>query len=286
MNSDARRAGGAELELRVRRRAAAPKYAACFAPLRRPTGQEPRATTESECANTARSSLLRFARRCGRALVAGAVAALLSAVPASAQECPECNGDGTVSINELIVGIAIALGERPLADCPAMDADGDGALRIAEIIVAVNAAFSPCNAAATPTPTATPAPIPTEAVALRDWLRSGNYLGWAAESAPHASTGPHGGFVRTYLNDVLFDSLNAANAAHPAGAVAVKELYFSRPEGPVREWAVMIKLDDDSDLGRNWYWYEGVGLAGAGLSICTGCHAAGKDFVLIPFPLQ
>lgn len=220
-------------------------------------------------------------------LVAGAAMLALLASPARAQGCPECNGDGEVAINELITGIAIALGERPLDDCPAMDGDGDGSLSIAELITAISVALaSACEAGATPSPTATPAPIPTAAVALRDWLRAGTYLGWAAESAPHASTGPHGGYVRTYLNDVLFDSLSAGNAAHPTGAVAVKELYFSRPEGPVREWAVMIKLDDDSDLGRNWYWYEGVGLAGAGLSICTGCHAAGKDFVLIPFPLQ
>jgi hypothetical protein len=222
-------------------------------------------------------------------LAALALAALLSLAGTSrAQGCPECNGDGMVAINELITGIAIALGERPLDDCPNMDGNADGGLSIAELINAIAIALtSACEPAiTTPTPTATPAPIPTDAEALRDWLRDGAYRGWAAESAPHQSTGPHGGFVRTYVNDVLFDSLSAASAAHPSGAVAVKELYFSRPDGPVREWAVMIKLDDDSDLGRNWYWYEGVGLAGAGLSICTGCHSAGKDFVLIPFPLS
>ncbi|MDX2166516.1 MAG: hypothetical protein SF182_05610 [Deltaproteobacteria bacterium] len=230
-----------------------------------------------------RSSLSLLASR----IAAVALAALLSSAARASVPCPECNGDGMVAINELVTGIAIALGERSLDDCPAMDADGDGALRIAEIITALNVALgSACADAATPTPTATPAPIPTEAVALRDWLRAGTYLGWAAESQPHRSSGPHGGYVRTYLNDVLFDSLSAANPAHPAGAAAVKELYYATPDGPVREWAVMIKLDDDSDLGRNWYWYEGLGLAGTGLGICTGCHSAGRDFVLIPFPLQ
>ncbi len=228
---------------------------------------------------------LRIAHRSSR------IAALLLissvAVGAAFGSCPECDGDGQVAVNEIITGIAIALGTRPLADCPAIDADGDGVVSIAEIITAIGVALgASCDDDATPSPTATPAPIPTEAFALREWLRAGNYRGWAAESAPHRSSGPHGGYVRTYLNDVLFDSLSAANPAHPTGAVAVKELYYATPDGAVREWAVMIKQQDDSDLGRGWYWYEGVGLAGSGLGICTGCHASGRDFVLIPFPLQ
>jgi len=205
--------------------------------------------------------------------------------------CPECDGDGAVAIDELITVVGIALGDASLDACPAVDRNGDGAVSIDEIIAAINAALAGCPAEDTPTPTpaptaSTPGPVPTQAAALRDWLVAGAYRGWAAESAPHPSTGPHGGFVRTYLNDVLVASLSAADAAHPAGAVAVKELYFSNPSGPVREWAVMVKLQADSDAGRGWYWYEGVGLAGVGLSICTGCHSDGRDFVLIPFPLQ
>src|SRR5262245_21061795 len=38
----------------------------------------------------------------------------------------DCNGDGAISINELILGVQIALGEAPLAACPAFDANGDG----------------------------------------------------------------------------------------------------------------------------------------------------------------
>ena len=225
----------------------------------------------------------------GRALSV-ALLVTASAAPTLAA-CPDCDGDGTVAINELITVVGIALGEAPLEACSAADRNGDGLVSIDEVIAAINAALDGCPAAptatATPTPVAsTPAPVPTDAAALHAWLLAGNYLGWAAESAPHRSTGPHGGSVRTYVNPTLFDSLSAGAAAHPQGAVAVKELYFNNPGGPIAEWAVMVKLQDDSDGGRGWYWYEGEGLAGVGLGICTGCHSAGRDLVRIPFPLQ
>lgn len=56
----------------------------------------------------------------------------------------DCNGDGVVSINELIVGVNIALGRRPVADCPAFDRDANGAVSIAELVAAVNNALSGC----------------------------------------------------------------------------------------------------------------------------------------------
>jgi len=36
----------------------------------------------------------------------------------------DCNGDGTVTINELIMGVNIALGSAPLGDCSAYDKSG------------------------------------------------------------------------------------------------------------------------------------------------------------------
>jgi hypothetical protein len=94
--------------------------------------------------------------------------------------------------------------------------------------------------------------------------------------------------VRTFLNPAIFASLSAGDPQHPAGAAAVKELYFNG--ATVRGWAVMVKLQADSDLGRGWYWFESFGsgepLEGVGIGVCTGCHSAGRDFVRIPFPLQ
>ena len=56
----------------------------------------------------------------------------------------DCNQNGVVAINELIIGVRISLGEASLALCPAFDADGDGQVRINELIRGVNAALSGC----------------------------------------------------------------------------------------------------------------------------------------------
>ena len=59
----------------------------------------------------------------------------------------DCNGDGTVAINELITGVNIALGSLPVSACEAIDANGNGEVAINELIAAVNNALSGCPAA-------------------------------------------------------------------------------------------------------------------------------------------
>lgn len=56
----------------------------------------------------------------------------------------DCGGDGKVSIADLIVGVNIALGSKPISDCPAFDANGDGKVAINELIRAVNNALAGC----------------------------------------------------------------------------------------------------------------------------------------------
>jgi hypothetical protein len=59
--------------------------------------------------------------------------------------CPgDCNGSGDVTVNELIVGVNIALGNTSASSCPAFDRNGDGTVSISELIAAVNAALSSC----------------------------------------------------------------------------------------------------------------------------------------------
>ncbi len=69
---------------------------------------------------------------------------------------------------------------------------------------------------------------------------------------------------------------------------AVKEL-FGMGE-TVRGWAVSLKLDATSGGGARWYWFEyfdGRLVADArGAPLCAGCHGAGRDFVLVPWPLH
>ena len=80
--------------------------------------------------------------------------ALLAAAPASAQ-CPgDCNGDGVVRVEEMIVGVRIALGEDLIAACPAFDVSGEGEVGINELVLAVTSLLNGCPA--TPTPAASP----------------------------------------------------------------------------------------------------------------------------------
>jgi len=69
----------------------------------------------------------------------------------------DCDGDGQVTINEVVRGVNIALGSTPLGVCAQFDADGDGTVAINELIAAVGDVLASCSAATPgPTPTVTP----------------------------------------------------------------------------------------------------------------------------------
>ena len=74
-----------------------------------------------------------------------APSAIVSATPTARPPCAgDCNGDGAVTINELITGVTIALGTQPLAACPGFDTSGDGQVAINELVAAVNHALAGC----------------------------------------------------------------------------------------------------------------------------------------------
>ena len=83
--------------------------------------------------------------------------ALLSllALPAPAQTCGgDCDGDGAVVVNELVLAVSVALGAAALDVCAAVDGDGDGTVTIAELIAAVDHGLAGC-----PGPASTWTPI-------------------------------------------------------------------------------------------------------------------------------
>ena len=133
---------------------------------------------------------------------------------------------------------------------------------------------------------------PAEPAALLKWLQAGSYRQWPKESGPHRSMGPHQGLVVAYLNPMLDKSMAAKAAVHPQGSAAVKELQDS--SGKLTGWAVSVKTAADSDGGRGWFWYEIVGTTPGsnvaaqanGAPLCSACHVRGRDFVLIPHPLD
>ena len=56
----------------------------------------------------------------------------------------DCTGDGILTINELIVGVLIALDQATLTSCEAMDVNGDSRVTIDELIRAVDLAGAGC----------------------------------------------------------------------------------------------------------------------------------------------
>lgn len=134
--------------------------------------------------------------------------------------------------------------------------------------------------------------VPTTTEDLFAYLTSGEYKRFAHESAVHSSAGPHGGAVLSYVNALLDGSLRSVATAHPAGAASVKELYAS-DRVTLTGWAVSVKTSPQSDDGQGWYWREffsttdaAQSIGGQGSTACVGCHAAGNDYVRIPYPLQ
>ena len=137
--------------------------------------------------------------------------------------------------------------------------------------------------------------VPTDKDELFRYLKSGAYKEFAAqESGQHGSRGPHTNFglpVRVFLDPMLDGSLAAGNAAHPAGASAVKEMFDE--DGDLQGWAVMVKTAQDSAGGSGWFWYEVTSTrsgddpfaSGNGVPLCFGCHFTGRDFVLTNYPL-
>ena len=57
----------------------------------------------------------------------------------------DCNGDGHVSVDELIAAVRILLRSGAVDECPACDADGSGDVTVDEIIHAVGSALSDCR---------------------------------------------------------------------------------------------------------------------------------------------
>lgn len=103
--------------------------------------------------------------------------ALTAARPAPA--CTgDCNGDGQVTVADLITAVNVLLGSAPLSTCTAIDRDGDRQVTVSELVQAVGASLEGCvtdTPSATPSSSATPTPsaTPTETGSARDCTTAG-----------------------------------------------------------------------------------------------------------------
>jgi hypothetical protein len=62
----------------------------------------------------------------------------------------DCNGDLHVDIEEVIGGVAIALGKSPVEGCVAADANEDGRVSISEVVAGVDNALTGCRPIGSP----------------------------------------------------------------------------------------------------------------------------------------
>ncbi|HVY32326.1 MAG TPA: hypothetical protein VHB79_37575 [Polyangiaceae bacterium] len=127
---------------------------------------------------------------------------------------------------------------------------------------------------------------------LLAFIAAKQYMGWAKEADYHKSAGPHGDHVKVFYSPRAAAALSANAATFPAGAAAIKELSsgFS-----VYGYSFWVKVQDATDNGNGFFWYEIIHQGGGNDSIygnargsgdCVGCHSAGKDYDLSTEPFQ
>lgn len=133
---------------------------------------------------------------------------------------------------------------------------------------------------------------PDHEAALLAFLDAKSYAGWAKEAEYHASTGPHGDGVRVYYSPKAAAALTSGAETFPAGAASVKELTSG---ASLYGYAVWVKVQDATDGGNGFFWYEVINQGGGKKSVygnalgsndCVGCHSAGKDYDLSTLPFE
>jgi hypothetical protein len=60
----------------------------------------------------------------------------------------DCDGDGTVGVDEAVIGVGIALGHIALSRCDELDRNGDRTIGIDELVAAVDASVNTCEPSA------------------------------------------------------------------------------------------------------------------------------------------
>jgi len=113
----------------------------------------------------------------------------------------DCDAGGSVTVDELVTLVNIALGSSPVADCSTADVNRDGRVTIDELVQAVNAALSGCpgpkpRPSSTPTPTQTPGAPQLRLFRLYERLRRrpGNHRrgGQGRQRGPEEQAAPCG----------------------------------------------------------------------------------------------
>jgi hypothetical protein len=171
---------------------------------------------------TRRSASLRV--REWLAAVLGALLAVAASSVARAQTCPgDCNGDGVISVDEMIVAANIALGTLSLRACPSVDRNGDGVVGIDEALTTVGGGVTGCGQAHARSGRSADPPAQIE-------------LGVVAGSAGaqvtvDATLHTMGNVVAGVQNDIAFDPFTPIIGCDPNPAIAKGVFLAFRPFG-------------------------------------------------------
>ncbi len=226
------------------------------------------------------SSILRWQSwafvACGIVLLGGAARA----------SCPgDCDGSATLTVDEIVRGVGIALGTVALDDCPVFDQDGSRAVEVNELITAVNLALFGCPATPTPTATIPPAASPTPTaspspIVVATPIFPASYRNNFVEVRSCRFSVEHGGgSMRVLANPVAVDAYLGEENPLPFGSVIVKEEFNHTDcsdDSKLVRWAAMRKQADgfDSEHG-NWQWQwvnRNRTVATDNKQACLGCH--------------
>jgi hypothetical protein len=119
---------------------------------------------------------------------------------AAAQVCvADCDGNGEVTVDEIVTVVNIALGNRPLSDCFAADSSNDGAVTVDEVVAGLNFALDGC-----PPPAATPTPTPVTNAARIDLGGAAGARGALVSVAGMLTSGDE--LVVATSNDITYDT--------------------------------------------------------------------------------
>jgi hypothetical protein len=79
--------------------------------------------------------------------LSGSLSSLLSSLPPRFQCAGDCNDQGSVALDELVLVVNVALGQVPVEECVAADSDGLNAVTIDEVVKSIDNALHGCASA-------------------------------------------------------------------------------------------------------------------------------------------
>ena len=168
---------------------------------------------------------------------------------AIAQTCVgDCDGDGTVQVNELVLGVNIALDDLPLSQCPSLD-NGEGRVTVDVLIGAVNNLLEGCGTNATPgtpTPTVTPEAGTTTPTGTPPTATPTGTPATATPTGTPATPTPSSVVVSMWIVDNY--DVTSSECAGVIEDSVVEGLESRGPDFTVRQTGDQVEIEDSNGL--------------------------------------